>query len=126
MRGVELVAQAIKTIGILPVTHRTVSMLRVITAISAFAVASAAPEGWQRGERASPDRLIQYSVALNHNDEGVASVRKIFWDVSNPDSPAYGKHASKEELDNLTAPPPSAITTVTTWLATAVSGGVTM
>ena len=85
----------------------------------AAAIASAvavAPEGWVRGERAAAETPVSYVVALSWRPEGTAAVKAIVDDVSNPKSPRFGRHATKAQLDALTAPPQANVDAVAAWL----------
>lgn len=75
------------------------------------------PEGWVLDEQSVPpaDHVINLKIGLKQHkmDELIGKL----YDVSDPTSPNYGKHLSKEEVDVLTAPHPDTVTVVEDWLA---------
>ncbi|KAI0356085.1 subtilisin-like protein [Trametes cingulata] len=60
-----------------------------------------------------PVGIMHFVLGLKSDATGLV---KSLLDVSDPASPNYGQHLSKDEVDKLTAPQPEAVQTVTNWL----------
>ena len=48
-------------------------------------------------------KVIEFTIALKSQQEGLAALEKAFWEVSDPKSSSFGKHLSFEEV-SLTNP----------------------
>ena len=98
------------------------SEMRPILMVFAVGVASAsslAVAGWTRVRRSDPDTLVAYTVALAQPSEGVAAVVDALLRSSDPASAAFGRHATKTDVDALTAASPDTVAAATAWLASA-------
>jgi hypothetical protein len=65
-------------------------------------LASRSGPAWTVVGPAFPDELVEIVFALTHTN--VASLERAFWHVSDPLSPEYGVHWTKEELSALLQP----------------------
>ena len=73
-----------------------------------------APARWVRGARVSADHPIELTFAIKQTN--LAELERTVLDVSDPDSPNYGKHLSLEAVDRLVAPEAKNIMAVLVWL----------
>ncbi|KAI0631109.1 subtilisin-like protein [Trametes polyzona] len=62
---------------------------------------------------ALPPAFMHFTLGLKSDSSALV---KSLLDVSDPASPNYRQHLSKDEVDQLTAPAPEAVQTVTNWL----------
>ena len=60
-------------------------------------------------------KLTQLANYSKHSNVG--ELERVFWAVSMPDSPSYGKHMSLAEINEIVAPSAAAVDAVTEWLA---------
>ncbi|KAI0631112.1 subtilisin-like protein [Trametes polyzona] len=67
---------------------------------------------FHRGGALQP-AFIHFTLGLKSDSSALV---KSLLDVSDPASPNYRQHLSKDEVDQLTAPAPEAVQTVTNWL----------
>jgi len=72
-------------------------------------------EGWERLERVESHKVIELSFALKQ--ENLQQFEELFWKVSDPDSPFYGKYLSADEITDMIAPSYETITLIEKWLA---------
>jgi len=71
--------------------------------------------GWAQLEHAPhPHEEVSFTIALKQNNGEILKARAI--EVNTPHSGSYGKFLSSQEVNALTAPTPTAVATVTTWL----------
>ena len=77
-------------------------------------------EGWEQLDRVEKDTVLELSFALKQ--ENLDELEKLFWEVSNPDSPSYGKYLTTDEITEMIAPRYSTVRVVEQWLK---SHGVT-
>ena len=104
----------------------------VVVTLSALSLSGAQPEethlllsrtedsvpfGWRKLDAAQPDTAITFTVALRQRN--LDRLETLFWDVSNPDHPSYGRHLSLGQLGELISPPEEAFQRVQTWLSSA-------
>lgn len=74
---------------------------------------AAAPSGWQREGRADPKTPVALVVAIKHDNP--KAIEDALLRVSDPESPDFGKHLSKVEVDRLARPRPGGVAAVKTW-----------
>eukprot|EP01098_Paradermamoeba_levis_P012911 TRINITY_DN575_c0_g2_i1.p1 TRINITY_DN575_c0_g2~~TRINITY_DN575_c0_g2_i1.p1 ORF type:complete len:436 (+),score=154.63 TRINITY_DN575_c0_g2_i1:139-1446(+) len=86
-----------------------------------FASRDYAPHGWKvqpahllNNKGPHQDELITFRVLLKK--QNLDLLEKTFWDVSTPTSPKYGQFLSKDQVDNLIAPPVESKERVASWL----------
>ncbi|KAL0580736.1 hypothetical protein V5O48_001294 [Marasmius crinis-equi] len=73
------------------------------------------PRGWVQHARAPPDHKIELRIGLpqpNFNE-----LERHLYEVSDPFHERYGQHLSKQQVEELVAPHPESIDSVTEWLA---------
>ena len=87
---------------------------RLLLLLTAFSLAAG---GWKPLKRAPPTEEVILRVAL-HRSNGDA-LSKHLLAVSDPGSPFYGKHYSREQIRELFAPPLSATAALDAWLRSA-------
>ncbi|KAF6826059.1 tripeptidyl peptidase sed3 [Colletotrichum plurivorum] len=74
------------------------------------------PERWRlQGRKPDASQSITLSIALKQPN--VASLKSRLEEISNPNSPEYGKHLSKEEVDMYRSPDSKGASEVMSWLA---------
>lgn len=71
--------------------------------------------GWRR-ETTAPDGATSVSFTLSLKQQQLDVLKRQALLVSTPGAASYGKFYSMEEIDALTAPPPTAYTAVKAWL----------
>ncbi|RDX50913.1 subtilisin-like protein [Lentinus brumalis] len=71
------------------------------------------PSGFIEGEAPS-DGIVRLTVAMPQSN--ISGLHTALLDVSDPYSPNYGKHLSKDELAQFVAPKPESVQAVTNWL----------
>lgn len=74
-----------------------------------------APRGWVRRGPAPDAALVPLSIGLKQRD--MAGVEAQLLQVSDPSSPRYLKHLSREEVASMLAPAPESVDAVRRWLA---------
>jgi tripeptidyl-peptidase-1 len=72
---------------------------------------------WDKGSRGDPAAVLDVMVSLK--SQNMDQLNAEIQAVSNPDSPRYGQHLSKDEVTELTAPPQRSVDLVAQWLADA-------
>uniref|UniRef100_W5MZY3 Tripeptidyl peptidase I n=1 Tax=Lepisosteus oculatus TaxID=7918 RepID=W5MZY3_LEPOC len=72
------------------------------------------PTGWAHAGRAAASDGLQLTFALRQ--QNVGRLRKVLEEVSDPDSPQYGKYLSLEELSSLVRPSEQTQKLVRSWL----------
>ncbi|KAF7969535.1 hypothetical protein HWV62_26981 [Athelia sp. TMB] len=75
---------------------------------------STVPEGFVVKSAAPAEQTIPLRIALKQGD--IAGLEKALYDVSTPNSPNYGKHLSKEEVEEYVKPSQAAIDAVHAYL----------
>ena len=71
--------------------------------------------GWsQLAHAPHPLTEVSFTIALKQNNAELLKARAV--EVNTPHGASYGKFLSSQEVDDLTAPTPAALTTVTAWL----------
>ncbi|EPQ61276.1 subtilisin-like protein [Gloeophyllum trabeum ATCC 11539] len=75
------------------------------------------PPTWSRLGRAPPNHLVTLRIALRQSLSNSLLLEQILYNVSNPGSPLYGRHLSKEEAESILKPQEDAITAVDNWLS---------
>jgi subtilase family serine protease len=71
---------------------------------------------WTLVEDVAPSDWITLQVALKHSESAVSQLKRTADAVADPDSPAYGKHMTHEQLSELMAPPIASQRIVAEWL----------
>ncbi|KAF4555101.1 Pro-kumamolisin activation domain-containing protein 1 [Elsinoe fawcettii] len=74
----------------------------------------AAPHQWQKRHRALPEQKVPVRIALR--ERNIESTASFVDDVSNPESPNFGKHWSASKVANAFAPHPETKYAVMQWL----------
>jgi tripeptidyl-peptidase I len=97
-------------------------MLRGSLVLFAAAGAVAAVSGWKRGARASGAKQLEVVIGIRHANP--AGIEEALMRVSDPSSPHFGQHLSKEEVDALSAPRPESSVAVLLWAASHGVDGV--
>ena len=72
------------------------------------------PRKWSKTCHAPADHNIQLKIALPQPNFHI--LEQHLYDVSDPGSPRYGAHLSKEEVEAIVAPLPDSIQLVDEWL----------
>ncbi|RXW25417.1 hypothetical protein EST38_g412 [Candolleomyces aberdarensis] len=72
------------------------------------------PVGWTLVGEAPPDHTISLRVGLPQSN--FEALEQHLFEVSDPDHSRYGQHLSKEEVEELVAPPPESLKMVNAWL----------
>eukprot|EP00756_Hemistasia_phaeocysticola_P041410 Hpha_TRINITY_DN16915_c2_g1::TRINITY_DN16915_c2_g1_i1::g.53851::m.53851/K01279/TPP1, CLN2; tripeptidyl-peptidase I len=73
---------------------------------------------WKRGERCVSG-TVDALFMMRMSQTQAAELESTFWAVSEPDSPRYGKHLSREQLRALVGASESSLSAVHSWLAAA-------
>ena len=71
-------------------------------------------QGWEKLERLPPSEEIFLIFALKQSN--LETLRRVFWEVSDPRSKEYGKHLSLSKLTQLIARSETTISNVQAWL----------
>ena len=79
-----------------------------------FLLASAASVAAQP---CSSDTLLTLRFGLRYPATGAAALEAAFWDVSTPGTPAYGRHLSRDEADDLVRPSAENLAAVLAWVS---------
>ncbi|KAI0675267.1 subtilisin-like protein [Trametes maxima] len=74
-----------------------------------------APTGWSLYRRADPDSILPLSIALVQSN--IENLEGYLLDVSDPDSPNYGKHWTPAHVKETFRPSEESVDTVHSWLA---------
>ena len=74
------------------------------------------PRGWAEHSVPSPDHIISIHIGLPQPN--FSELERHLYEVSDPDHYRYGKHLSKEEVEELVAPHSTSLDAVNEWLAT--------
>jgi len=88
------------------------------------AVCAAAPAGWIKRERSSPDTLLQLTIGVRYEPASLAALESLFWAVSNPAHPQFGQLITMEEANDLVRPPVEHTAAVVNWLKSCSSNVV--
>jgi tripeptidyl-peptidase-1 len=72
------------------------------------------PVGWTLVGEAPSDHIISLRVGLPQSN--FEALEQHLFEVSDPDHSRYGQHLSKEEVEELVAPPPESLKKVNAWL----------
>ena len=67
----------------------------------------------------APDTPLLLRFGLRYPASGLLALERKFWEISTPGSPAYGRHLTRDEADDLVRPPASALATVIDWIRSA-------
>ncbi|EJD43708.1 subtilisin-like protein [Auricularia subglabra TFB-10046 SS5] len=76
------------------------------------------PAGWTLAAQSVPPMEHKIDLRIGLKQHNLDTLIDTLYDVSNPLSPAYGKHLSKEQVEALVAPHPTTVSIVEDWLAT--------
>ncbi|KAI0822997.1 subtilisin-like protein [Trametes gibbosa] len=104
-----MVAAGLLILSILPLALGRPSSQPLVTRSAPKAI----PEGFFPAQSHLPPSMFKFVLGLKSDSS--ALVQSLL-DVSDPSSSKYGQHLSKDEVDQLTAPQPEAVQTVTKWL----------
>jgi tripeptidyl-peptidase-1 len=69
---------------------------------------------WNRGNRGNPSQMMDVIVSLK--SQNMDKLNSEIMAVSDPDSPRYGQHLTKDEVTILTAPTAESLKIVSQWL----------
>lgn len=72
------------------------------------------PRGWIEHSTPSPDHIISLHIGLPQPN--FPTLERHLYEVSDPNHHRYGKHLSKEEVEELVAPHPTSLDVVNEWL----------
>lgn len=72
------------------------------------------PASWVRGNRVAPDTRLKLLFALKQ--QNLKELDRLFWEVSDPQSPGYGKYLTMEQVNALVAPPKQNVNRLVSWL----------
>lgn len=75
------------------------------------------PHKWKRSAKLTPDSVIPIRIALTQ--QNLDLIDEHLMDVSDPDSPNFGKHWSTKKVAETYAPSDETVDAVTTWLTEA-------
>lgn len=75
------------------------------------------PAEWSIGDRAAADSRITLSFALHHT--GLDELESTLYAVSDPDSPRYGKHLTRDQVNEMVAPRLEDVAVLRAWLTDA-------
>ena len=70
---------------------------------------------WYRVRKAAHTEYTQIVIAIKHASP--QQLEQLFWTVSDPSSPTYGRFLELSELSKFVAPSPVALNSVTSWLS---------
>lgn len=73
------------------------------------------PRNWVKHGVPAPSHIIQLKIGLPQPNFHV--LEKHLYEISDPFHERYGDHLSKEQVDELVAPHPESLSSVTAWLA---------
>ena len=73
------------------------------------------PDGFVLHGPADPETRLDLRIALRQND--IAGLETVFLDISNPDSPQYGRHLSQQQVDAYVEPSIETTANVHRWLS---------
>jgi hypothetical protein len=69
---------------------------------------------WTSTGRAAPDARIKLTFAIKQRSTDM--LERALYAVSDPASPYYGQHLSRQQVDEMVAPEPKSIAAVKRWL----------
>lgn len=75
------------------------------------------PAQWSAAGKADQGAMMKASIGLKQSN--IEALQAKLLDISNPDSPNYGKWLTQKEVEAYTAPKPSDVAAVKAWLAAA-------
>jgi hypothetical protein len=75
-----------------------------------FSRPSASLRHWHASQRIAHDPILKFVFAIKMRN--VDALEKVFWAVSDPSSPQYGKFLSAQEVSGLVAPAPADVEAV--------------
>ncbi|KAJ7784134.1 tripeptidyl peptidase A [Mycena metata] len=73
------------------------------------------PRGWTIFGPAPPDHIIKLRIALPQSN--FRALEEHLYEISDPFHDRYGAHLTKEEVEELVAPHPESVDSVTEWLS---------
>jgi hypothetical protein len=99
-------------LGLLAVASATnIASRRVIEASHSTHV----PAGWKKLGKVSVDEPLHLTFALKQ--QNLDKLQKVFFAVSDPESPSYGKYLTGKEVNQLVAPSQETVNVVSSWLS---------
>lgn len=90
---------------------------RLLLLVGATLIGAACASATSLGLPAAGDALVQLRFGLRLDASAVAELHDTAFAVSDPSSPRWGKHLSRDAADDLVRPPAAAAATVQAWLA---------
>jgi len=72
---------------------------------------------WELMQDAPADHEVIMTVALKVEDDRLALLEKVFWEVSDPNHGQYGQHLTTEEITQLLAVPQSRVEAVSAYFS---------
>lgn len=72
-------------------------------------------DGWRIKHRVEPTKILQLTFAVKQRN--TKTLERLLLEVSDPNSPIYGKYITVEEITNLVSPSRQALFVVTKWLS---------
>jgi len=72
---------------------------------------------WELMQDAPADHEVIMTVALKVEDDRLALLEKVFWEVSDPNHEQYGQHLTTEEITQLLAVPQSRVEAVSAYFS---------
>eukprot|EP00455_Lapot_gusevi_P002447 TRINITY_DN1097_c0_g1_i1.p1 TRINITY_DN1097_c0_g1~~TRINITY_DN1097_c0_g1_i1.p1 ORF type:complete len:584 (+),score=255.33 TRINITY_DN1097_c0_g1_i1:33-1754(+) len=103
MRAVVLVFCLVATLAAAQYAERHLLYSREVT-----------PPRWTLGGHAPRDAPVKFTLALKQRN--LDQLEEKFWAVSDPKSPHYGKHMTRQQIWELISPPHSQVHRVIAWL----------
>ncbi|SPQ96371.1 unnamed protein product (mitochondrion) [Plasmodiophora brassicae] len=113
---------ALRSMGLVPMLSWAVATLALLTVVGGhddpdrvvISHRTRAPPGWAMASRCHPLERVRFRIALRQHN--VDFLTDMFWDLSNPDSPSYGKWMSRAAIKSLVSPPEEETTPIIEWL----------
>ena len=66
---------------------------------------AAAPEGWRVAQQADPSTPLSFHLLVDGSNADL--LEQMFWEVSDPDHPSYGRFMTNADIEALVAPSPA-------------------
>jgi len=76
---------------------------------------NASTSSWRMEGKALPEQGVRFTVALRVEEDNRAALETIFWAVSDPDSPSYGRHLSVDDITEVLAVPAERVEAVSSY-----------
>ncbi|KAJ5780513.1 Peptidase S8/S53 subtilisin/kexin/sedolisin [Penicillium paradoxum] len=72
------------------------------------------PDGWSKGGRPPASKLITFRLAITQNNAAEFEQKVI--DLSTPEHPSYGRHMTRDEVNDFLRPSPAISDQIIAWL----------